>query len=288
MSGDTALPQFISRQVAEGSYYFLNLEVGPREDLAVVCGGLERCAAGYRVERSSFKYYGIEYVLSGNVRFSSGAATFDLRPGSVFGYCPETSCVIESVAGETLIKRFVDFSGTRAAELFHASPLVDGGPVNCAGVAWVEDLFGQLSEFGAREDDLARRTCRLLLEVLLLQLGEVAKARQEAETPAYRTYLRCRQHIEDRYLVLSSASEISDQMNIDQAYLSRLFKRFDEEAPYRKLVRLKMNHAARLLLSEGLAVKEVAGRVGYEDALHFSRVFKRTYGISPRHFQTRY
>ncbi len=51
--------------------------------------------------------------------------------------------------------------------------------------------------------------------------------------------------------------------------------------------REKMAWAATLLRdrSLGLGVAEVAHRVGYNDPLYFSKVFKRTHGLSPRRFQ---
>ena len=46
-----------------------------------------------------------------------------------------------------------------------------------------------------------------------------------------------------------------------------------------------MNKAAELLDHSDLLVKQVSAEVGYEDAFHFSRVFKRFLGISPRDFR---
>jgi AraC-like DNA-binding protein len=45
-----------------------------------------------------------------------------------------------------------------------------------------------------------------------------------------------------------------------------------------------MNRAAALLLDQRMMVKEVADALGFADAFHFSRTFKRVYGISPERF----
>jgi AraC-like DNA-binding protein len=47
---------------------------------------------------------------------------------------------------------------------------------------------------------------------------------------------------------------------------------------------LKMNRATELLVDEGMLVKEVAAKLEFADAFHFSRSFKRHYGLSPGHF----
>ena len=107
---------------------------------------------------------------------------------------------------------------------------------------------------------------------------------EAAFSPAWQTYMRCRQYIERNYLTTASISDAANACFVDQAYLSRLFKRFAEESPLKLLIRLKMSKAADLLGSGELLIKQVAEEVGYADPYHFSRVFKRVYGIPPETF----
>ena len=46
--------------------------------------------------------------------------------------------------------------------------------------------------------------------------------------------------------------------------------------------RQRMAHARHLLRDVGLTVADVAQRVGYDDLYHFSKLFKKHCGISPR------
>ena len=103
-------------------------------------------------------------------------------------------------------------------------------------------------------------------------------------SPAFATYQRCRNEINNHYLELTSLGEIASTCHVDQAYLCRLFKRFDQQSPYQYLLRLRMNYAAELLLVPGTLVKEVADKLGFEDQFHFSRTFKKVLGISPVSF----
>jgi len=45
-----------------------------------------------------------------------------------------------------------------------------------------------------------------------------------------------------------------------------------------------MGRAADLLSNRNLLVKQVAEELGFSDPYHFSRVFKRVYGIPPETF----
>jgi AraC-like DNA-binding protein len=44
---------------------------------------------------------------------------------------------------------------------------------------------------------------------------------------------------------------------------------------------LRLQEARRLLLSEGLDAASAAYRVGYHDASHFTREYKRLFGVPP-------
>jgi len=44
------------------------------------------------------------------------------------------------------------------------------------------------------------------------------------------------------------------------------------------LIEHRLNHAAFLLADSGLRISEIAARVGYGDAFHFSRAFKKQFG----------
>ena len=45
-----------------------------------------------------------------------------------------------------------------------------------------------------------------------------------------------------------------------------------------------MAQAARRLQSPGILVKHVAEELGFADPFHFSRTFKRVFGVSPGRF----
>jgi transcriptional regulator GlxA family with amidase domain len=48
---------------------------------------------------------------------------------------------------------------------------------------------------------------------------------------------------------------------------------------------LRLDRAAQLLTRTDLAVQEVADLVGFEDAFHFSRLFRAEFGHAPREFR---
>lgn len=70
-------------------------------------------------------------------------------------------------------------------------------------------------------------------------------------------------------------------------YLRKLFKKEVGITPLEFMTNLRMKKAEIMLASmwsNSYTVSEIAGYCGFEDALYFSRVFKKTFGCSPSAF----
>lgn len=52
--------------------------------------------------------------------------------------------------------------------------------------------------------------------------------------------------------------------------------------PIECLIQHRLNHASYLLADLSLNITEIASRVGYDDLFHFSKAFKKQFGLSPR------
>jgi AraC-like DNA-binding protein len=88
------------------------------------------------------------------------------------------------------------------------------------------------------------------------------------------------------YPVLNSIEEAAKHCHVSAAYMTRLFKRYDEETPLTCLTRLKMSQAILKLLQPEAQVKAVASELGFKSAAHFSRAFKAWSGQSPTDLRT--
>jgi AraC-like DNA-binding protein len=282
MSKQTA--PFISTQVTSGEYYYLNLTPTKGVLESVVCGGREQCSPSYRIKRNTFKFHSIEFVSSGRGTLEMNGKTYPLRPGAIYCYGPRTKHVIESDPEHPMLKHFVDFTGSGLVELLKSTAFLKGHPLFVSRPFRIRNIFENLITTGNTESRNRDALCALLLRQLILYADDCAMDPDAAFSPAWQTYLRCRQHIERNFMEIASVAETADECFIDQAYLSRLFKRFAEESPLQLLTRLKMAKAADLLSNRDLLVKQVAEEVGFVDPYHFSRVFKRVYGIPPETF----
>lgn len=280
-------PAFLAKRVERTRYFFLNLDPAPAEALAVAGGGCEHCLPEYFIRRRDFPFYSLEFVLQGRGVLEFGRRKVMLGPGAVFSYGPGLPHVIRTDADEPMVKYFVDFTGFEARALLEEFHLGPGRALQVALPQKVLDLYEALLQNGINDTAYSERLCAGLLRVLVLKMAESAQPTDRRHTRAFSTYLRSRQFLEERYLELQTLKDIAAGCRVDAAYLCRLFQRFDNLSPYQRLTRMKMSRAAQLLTSTHLLVKEVADQLGYEDPYHFSRVFKKVYGVAPEQFGRR-
>jgi AraC-like DNA-binding protein len=85
------------------------------------------------------------------------------------------------------------------------------------------------------------------------------------------------EHIEEKF----SIKQLAETFEVSASHLSREFKRQTGLSPQKHMDILRMNHAARLLTSNLLSVKEAAYKMGFDNPAHFVRSFKRVHGVTP-------
>ena len=83
-----------------------------------------------------------------------------------------------------------------------------------------------------------------------------------------------------------SLDDIAEHIGISKYYFIRKFKATTGYTPLQYLTVQRCN-LAKVFLKEGLPVKEVAERCGFENASYFSKVFFMIIGIKPTEFKKR-
>lgn len=68
---------------------------------------------------------------------------------------------------------------------------------------------------------------------------------------------------------------------------SYLFKQHTGISPMNYLTEVRMQRACEFLDTSEASIKEIAGQLGYEDPLYFSRSFKKCTGLSPSQYRAR-
>ncbi|MFC4597323.1 helix-turn-helix domain-containing protein [Cohnella hongkongensis] len=117
--------------------------------------------------------------------------------------------------------------------------------------------------------------------------GLAVKLQEEQDKRQHAAIIReMRKYIEKHYHDPNLSLEyLGEKFGIGPKYVSKLFKEQSGGKFVDFLIDVRMGHARRLLEETTLSVQEIADRVGYLNAISFSRVFRRIAGCSPSEYR---
>ena len=100
-----------------------------------------------------------------------------------------------------------------------------------------------------------------------------------------RLVRQCIRIIHEHYGENISLPSTAEQLYISPNYLSRIFSAEMGKSFSRYLLEYRVNIAKKLLRENNDKVYEVAARVGYDNVIHFSKIFKQITGLSPNRYR---
>lgn len=144
----------------------------------------------------------------------------------------------------------------------------------------------------AMEQEYARRDAGYLemirchlIEILVRTIRSVAAGSDTARRhPAVAAAVDA---LRGAYARPFSLARLSKQLGYTPQYLSRLFHQEMGQSLSAYLQRLRVEASCQLLLSTRESVCAIAQAVGYTDLKHFTAVFRRHTGMTPRAFRSR-
>lgn len=121
---------------------------------------------------------------------------------------------------------------------------------------------------------------RNLFEIFIRELVRSGtKDKNKIEVP--ERLIAIRQYIEDNYRKTLSLAKISRRFSISSPHLSAEFKRYFGVSPGKYLIEYRLHEAEILLKDNNLQISDIAEKVGWGDVYHFSKIFKKYYGVPP-------
>jgi len=103
---------------------------------------------------------------------------------------------------------------------------------------------------------------------------------------AVRHVLSAQEWIKQRLDEDVSIAEWSAACGLNVDYFSRLFKAHTGMPPKTWLIEARLQRGARLLAYKGKTVEQIAASCGFNCPFHFSRSFKRRFGLAPTSYRS--
>ena len=255
-----------------------------------------------KVERS--RYYSILWIQEGSGRVKYEFREHDFQAQSILFFSPYQPFLFSE--GKNLKGVSIHFSGDFYCLEKHReetscngllfNTIYDHPIINMSDVRpdklrqVLADLQGEL-----RESQLADRELALsYLKIFLIHATRIKKlqlADSPLVTPAENRHVILKELtelIDTQFRSKKSPAEYASLLNISPKALGKLVKeQFDITLTALIRERVIIEAKRELYMTDKL-VKEIAWELGYEDPFYFSRMFKKTTGVSPEHIREHY
>ena len=156
----------------------------------------------------------------------------------------------------------------------------------------VEDLISRLTAEASRSvpenDPCSLLLRRLALQALFLHCSRlcvfISDLPEEIHTDN-RQMLEAASYIARHYMNPVTTGEVASAVGFSPNYLSRRFRQATGIGLHEYLVFVRLQHAARELLSTRDSITAIALRCGFSDSNYFKDSFKKKYGVTPRSYR---
>lgn len=261
------------------------LSESPR--LHVLFSGESQTKPGHRLGPKVYEFYLMHLVLSGRGAFTLEGQRYELEAGSTFLIEPGQLITYESDEEEPWLYRWVAFKGEEAPEL----AAMAGFDASTGQVVTFDDfrragaLYHRIYSILRSGRPAASLRAAAYLQLLMAEygdsfgdLGKPAGGDRQDE----QLHSRIVHYLSSQYTHPVSIESMAESLGYNRAYLSRIFKRKTGMSPVTFLLKLRLDRA-KLMLRErpDLTVEQVAASVGLQDALYFSKQFRKQHGLSP-------
>ena len=124
-------------------------------------------------------------------------------------------------------------------------------------------------------------TCIDNLKIALFQRQSSGAGEQREERTIHGITRYLQEHLAEEV----SLSVLAEEFHLSAQYISQLFKNEIGVGFLTYLTNIRMERAKQLLLSTSLSIAEVSEQSGYSDYRVFTKVFKRSEGITPSQYR---
>ena len=280
----------------EKEYYFvskyhrcLNYRHRLSEELYLLMCGMEQCVPGKSYGPKQRPGYHLHVVFSGEGTFESRGRKIQIHSGQIFLVKPTEETYYIASRERPWAYCWVTFDGRKAEYYMEQAGFLPG--VNVVNNYIEADQFYTLANLLLSkpelnlQNDLRRQG--LLNQFVGLSIESCCRSNHGKRNAAYSTdsYVdHAVDYIRNNFDHMK-ISELSALIGIDRSYLSNIFHKRMGVSPQRYLIYVRMRKSAELLRNTNYPVKEIASKVGYDNALTFSKIFKSFYGVSPTYYR---
>ena len=261
-------------------------------DLGLYQFGWEHCEPSHSFGPAMRNHFLFHYVISGTGTLiaensKKESISYSIKSGQGFMIFPNQICTYIADAQQPWEYVWIEFDGLRAKETVELSGLCVNSPVYKAKYKDVaQTMRDEMLYIINHKDDSPFH----LIGHLYLFIDSFVKSSaitQISKSNNLRDFYikEALSFIEQNFQNDITVEEIAACCGLNRSYFGKIFHEVLGKSPQEFLISYRMTKATELLKLTSLSIAEVGSAVGYSNQLHFSRAFKKIYGISPRQWR---
>lgn len=276
--------------VEAGHYRCLVYQEKQTNDIYLTSCGIEHCLSGYEYHANQRTGYHLHVILGGKGILSVNDACYPLRQGQMFITKPGEKTWYRADTLDPWSYCWMTYDGNNAPRYTESAGFRPS-------VNWLDCHVEPRQFLSLAKQILDRPEMALSNDILrlgvLLQFVSLAVESNEKSLPAAQREGEYSADVYVDYAVTyiqsnyanTKISELARFIGINRSYLTQIFKQKMGISPQEYLMQRKMERACSLLAGTKASVQDISRRVGYENPLTFSKIFKGYYGISPTNYR---
>lgn len=256
-------------------------------NLYLMYWGKEACKPNHSFGPGLRDMYKVHFIHQGTGIVRTPGETYKLTVGQAFFTFPGHVVFYQADEVDPWTYSWIGFRGEQADSILSRTSLSPVRPVFPMDVKVMPNLYEMLNEATQVEGSRDLRLSALLLDFLsvvieLAPASPIAFAHRRSRDEYIH---RCLDFLHNHYSENIMVQQLASMIGLDRKYLSVIFRETTGLPPQQYLLAYRMERACELLKKGTLTIGEVARSVGYQDALVFSKAFKKLKGISPKQYR---
>lgn len=227
------------------------------------------------------------YIASGKAHFHFDGEEKIVTAGHMVLYRPKEPQKYEYYGKDQTEVYWVHFTGGNVTNLLRSYGLTDDKKIfYCGSGLEYQNLFRTM----IYELQMCRDNYPEMLEMYLRQIFIMLQ--RYFKTSSKVDYSRASEEIDKATIFFNehynediSIDEYAEKNHVSISWFIRNFKLYTGSTPMQYILSKRIYNAEVLLQSPQYNITEIARIVGYENPLYFSRIFKKTKGLSPSEYR---
>ncbi|HHX62885.1 MAG TPA: AraC family transcriptional regulator [Epulopiscium sp.] len=258
-------------------------------DLYLVHCGHHKCPPEYSYDHKIPNEYHLHFVLNGKGIIDVNGILYPVQKDDIFIILKNVPFKYASDQYEPWEYIWVTFDGTQAENYLNYIGFTVNNPVISSAVPTKVYFPTVQKMLDTNELTFANEIKRV--GFLFKILGNLVEAqntlknenkRYDYSSDAYVEYAL--QYIKYNYDHIT-VNDIAKYIGINRSYLTSIFKKKLNVPPQKYLIDYKLKKAEILIINTNLSIQDIAAKVGYDNPLTFSKIFKQTYNLSPKNYR---